>query len=259
MAGQRQVCSVPVDLVDQPWWSEALHSRRLLYVSLYLHADERGMVRASYATMGKWLTTVSKDMFGRQTTREKAPPPTTVKGSLAWLVEHGAIRHGVEGSSVVTIVDYVSSVPPPEDAPYTGDVPYAVIVAAYNGAASLNGGRLRQCRGLGEQRKAHLRARWQEAAFRENYARVFEMAAGSSLAKAWRGLDLDWLVKNGQNYLKVLEGKYPSEAEAVDAGAGQQAAAAGPEGRGAKGAAGNGKPRGRTFGDGAQELTAFEE
>jgi len=89
-------------------------------------------------------------------------------------------------------------------------VPYQQIVAAWNAVASQQP-RLPQVQSVSTARKAHLRARWTEPMFRDSYAKLFERVGGSRFLRGesgrWRA-DFDWIIKNDENYAKVMEGKY---------------------------------------------------
>ena len=59
------------------------------------------------------------------------------------------------------------------------------------------------------QRLKHLKARWQEPIFRENWQEIFRKADTSDfLIEQCKPFDFTWVVKNSENYVKILEGKY---------------------------------------------------
>jgi hypothetical protein len=249
MPGNGELRCLPLSVLAAPWWAEATGRRRMLWVLLCLHADEHGVCVASLSEMADWQATMRLDLLGRQ--YAEAPARQTVKDDLTWLEGRAAIRRSVQAKQRIEVVGYVPMPRSDGDAPYSGAVPFQEIVDAYNAAA---GGSLRKCRGLSTEREGHLRARWQEGLFRENYARIFEKAAASSLAKDWRGMDFDWLTANGQNYLKVWEGKYDEPPQRRTTAADPRVArqAGGP-------AAGGATNRdGRSFGESSRPVSAFD-
>lgn len=103
----------------------------------------------------------------------------------------------------------------------TDVTPYAEIVSTWNRA--VEGSPLLKVARLTDQRRQHVKARWQEEAFRDNYARLFEKVAKLPLMRGempsakcpnWKA-DFDWVTKNGSNYIKVLEGKYDAAGSAM--------------------------------------------
>lgn len=85
----------------------------------------------------------------------------------------------------------------------------ADVVAAWNALPSPPFARIRQ---LTPERTKHLRARYGEPAFRDGFRTIIERIRGTpflrgSNDRSWSA-DFDWLVKNTQNYTKILEGKY---------------------------------------------------
>jgi len=71
---------------------------------------------------------------------------------------------------------------------------------------------LPQIRQMTNTRRKKLAARMREPLFAENWQAIIDKLAASSFAtgnndRGWKA-DLDWLLKNSDNYSKVLEGKY---------------------------------------------------
>ena len=71
-------------------------------------------------------------------------------------------------------------------------------------------------RSLSENRKEKIRTRWKQLDFNiDNFKKVFEIVENSSFCKGsndrgWKA-DFDWIFKNDENIIKVLEGKYDSK------------------------------------------------
>ena len=62
------------------------------------------------------------------------------------------------------------------------------------------------------ERKKKLAVRMREPLFADNWREIIARIAGSSFCtghndRGWIA-DIDWVLKNGANYIKVLEGKY---------------------------------------------------
>jgi len=105
-------------------------------------------------------------------------------------------------------------VPPQGDDPPLGNrVPYAEIARTWNEVAGKAGlPTVMRPGGLSELRKRHLKRRWTEATFREQYRAIFERVAATPFLcgdndRHWPAT-FDWIVKNAENYVKVLEGAY---------------------------------------------------
>ncbi|AQT68309.1 hypothetical protein STSP2_01468 [Anaerohalosphaera lusitana] len=67
-------------------------------------------------------------------------------------------------------------------------------------------------RAFSDQRQNRLKVRMSERVFADNWREAIDKLSASSFAtghndRAWRA-DVDWLLKNSTNYIKVLEGKY---------------------------------------------------
>lgn len=96
------------------------------------------------------------------------------------------------------------------------EVPFTEIVSTWNTKAEGTG--LSLVQSISKTRKAHLRARWSEKLFREKWAVVFEKATASDFFRqssvTWA--NFDWLIRNDNNYAKVLEGKYDNRNESTD-------------------------------------------
>lgn len=71
---------------------------------------------------------------------------------------------------------------------------------------------LTNARSLTDKRKRHIKARWREEQDIDVFHEVFEKAEASSFLagdndRNWQA-DLTWIVKNNENFNKILEGKY---------------------------------------------------
>ena len=68
-------------------------------------------------------------------------------------------------------------------------------------------------RSLSDSRKEKIRTRWKQLDFNiDNFKKVFEIVEGSSFCtgnnnRGWKA-DFDWIMKNDDNIIKILEGKY---------------------------------------------------
>ena len=87
----------------------------------------------------------------------------------------------------------------------------AEVVDAWNAMAERDS-HFTKVRTLSRQRKAHLAARWQEALWRDNWAKMIESIPTSDFLagkgdKHWI-VSFDWLIRNDENYAKIIEGKY---------------------------------------------------
>jgi hypothetical protein len=70
---------------------------------------------------------------------------------------------------------------------------------------------------LSKGRKSHLAARLKEPEFRDRWKEVIDLIAKSSFLtghndRNWRAT-FDWVIKNADNYLKILEGRYSNKAD----------------------------------------------
>ena len=86
--------------------------------------------------------------------------------------------------------------------------PYQKIKKLYNDICKS----LPSIRKISRSRKKHLNARWREEEDIEVFKEVFEKAENSSFLtgnnnRSWKA-DFDWIVKNDNNFNKILEGKY---------------------------------------------------
>jgi len=87
--------------------------------------------------------------------------------------------------------------------------PYEKIKNLYNETCKS----LSKIRSLSSNRKSHIKARWKQFDYDINtFKEAFELAEKSEFLKGkndrgWKA-DFDWLIKNDNNMLKVLEGKY---------------------------------------------------
>lgn len=108
--------------------------------------------------------------------------------------------------------------PEPEPKPEPDRVPYADIVHAYNESIR-NIPTLNPIQSLTTARRDSLRTRFKEPLFRDKYRTAFGKVRDSSFLNGQRPgeghanfkADLDWLIKNDENYVKVLEGKYDDQ------------------------------------------------
>ncbi len=91
-------------------------------------------------------------------------------------------------------------------------VPFHEIKDTWN--RGIEGTPLPAIRKLSSGRRAKLKARWGERDFRDNWKGIITRFLESGLVKKsiregrtnW--INFDWLIKNDENYVKVLEGKY---------------------------------------------------
>lgn len=106
---------------------------------------------------------------------------------------------------------------PPNEDTEPDRVPYADIVHAYN--ESIRNTPLKPIMSMTDNRRDSLKARWQEPLFCDNYRRLFGKVRDSRFLNGQRPTeahpnfkaDFDWLIKNNENYVKVLEGKYDDQ------------------------------------------------
>ena len=235
---------------DCRWLREGPPFQRSLMLSLWLDADDEGNVRASLAKLAESLAYQQ----GFVTT---GPSRELVHDALGRLEEGGAIATQRDArGTLVHIVDYARYQDDECHTVQPGQVPYDAIAAEWNALAAHSP--LKAVRSITPKRKAHLRARWQEREFRENYARAFELVHQSAWctgrhpqAGGWRA-SFDWIIQNGENYVKALEGTYADRPPASPA-SGQQAEGVGPRFGAATAAPG------RRFGAGSRKATAYAE
>jgi len=96
----------------------------------------------------------------------------------------------------------------------TPPIPYENIKNLYNEIC----GSLTQIRSLSDNRKKKLKTRWQQLDCNiDNFRDVFERVESSSFCKGnndrgWKA-DFDWIIKNDENIIKILEGKYADKEE----------------------------------------------
>lgn len=99
-----------------------------------------------------------------------------------------------------------------EDTTKEPSVPYEKIKTLYNETCKS----LSNIRSVSTTRKKHLKARWEQFNYDlDSFKEVFELVEGSRFLtgtnnRGWKA-DFDWLIKNDNNMLKVLEGKYNNE------------------------------------------------
>jgi predicted phage replisome organizer len=88
-------------------------------------------------------------------------------------------------------------------------VPYEEIKELYNSTCKS----LSKVRSVSSTRKRHLKARWQQLDFNiDTFQEAFEKVEASDFCtgkndRGWKA-DFDWLIKNDNNIVKVLEGAY---------------------------------------------------
>lgn len=121
----------------------------------------------------------------------------------------------------------VSADKPPT--PPCENTPYSEIMDQWNKTATEAG--LPQVRRLSKKRKAKVKTRWADAEFRNQYATVLDRIRGSPFLcgdndRGWKA-DFDWLFTNDTNWLKILEGKYGTDRQTAQAGAGERGQAGG--------------------------------
>ena len=94
--------------------------------------------------------------------------------------------------------------------------PVEAIVQAYREICVPAG--LPDIRGMNEDRKRKTKLRTREETFRTSYPAIFKAMAESDFMRGQndRGwvASFDWIIHNGENYLKVLEGKYANRDKA---------------------------------------------
>ena len=88
------------------------------------------------------------------------------------------------------------------------DLPYQKIKKLYNDICKS----LPSIRKLSDNRKKHIKARWKEEKDINTFKTIFEKAEQSSFLtgdnnRNWTA-DFDWIIKNNNNWNKILEGKY---------------------------------------------------
>ena len=199
-----------------PWLDTGPWAQRLIYLWLWRHADAEGWVTVRPGELAKYL----RFQVGLFANLEPPAMRKCVADGIRRLTKDGAVDRdpNVTGKMRLRVNDYrglpLSTQPPNvTPAPEPGAVPYKEIVEAWNALAETSP--LLRVRVLTPKRKVHLKARWQHETFREHWAAVFELLAESWLARTFRGCrDINWLVKNDENWPKVLEGKYADEPEA---------------------------------------------
>lgn len=97
------------------------------------------------------------------------------------------------------------------------NVPYEEIKNLYNQLCPS----LSRIMKITDSRKRHIKARWKEVSGNiDAFKRLFEMTEESKFLtgnneKGWKA-DFDWLIKNNDNYTKVLEGKYSNDRASPD-------------------------------------------
>lgn len=90
--------------------------------------------------------------------------------------------------------------------------PYEEIKSLYNSICK----DLSKVRSISSTRKKHIKARWKQFDYDlEAFKEAFEKVQASDFCKGqnkrgWK-VDFDWLIKNDNNMVKVLEGKYDNE------------------------------------------------
>lgn len=91
-------------------------------------------------------------------------------------------------------------------------VPYEEIKELYNSICKS----LSKIRSVSSTRKRHLKARWKQLDFNiDTFQEAFEKVEASDFCtgkndRGWKA-DFDWLIKNDNNIIKVLEGKYDND------------------------------------------------
>ena len=91
-------------------------------------------------------------------------------------------------------------------------VPYEEIKELYNSTCNS----LSKVRSVSSTRKRHLKARWKQLDFNiDTFQEAFEKVEASDFCtgkndRGWKA-DFDWLIKNDNNIIKVLEGKYDND------------------------------------------------
>ena len=88
--------------------------------------------------------------------------------------------------------------------------PFQQIANYWNGHERLSN--YRHCNKLTTQRKKHLRARWKEPLFRDNWQKIIDLCEMSDfLVTDCKPFNFTWWIKNAENYVKILEGNYAND------------------------------------------------
>ena len=174
----------------------------------------RDMVASTKATRGIVVTIINYDTY--QTT-------TNYGGNGGGYVEntrgiHGSIqdreecKNGSMKEEVSATADTRSTTVDPDDdlPPVSLDFrkcPYSEIQTYWNSKPRLKANH--PCQKIGAARKRSLRARWQDADFREHWQEVIDNCEVSDfLISDCQPFDFLWWIKNDRNWVKILEGKY---------------------------------------------------
>jgi len=125
-------------------------------------------------------------------------------------------RVSVTNTTTNTTTNTITNTTTSTEPPAGGSVPFDDIVQCWNETVSDTKG-MAEARGLSEKRREHLRKRWKEDVFREKYQIIFNTIVETPFLsgqneRGWRA-DFDWIIKNDDNYTKVLEGKYGGKPE----------------------------------------------
>lgn len=100
----------------------------------------------------------------------------------------------------------------PEDGDPPPEPPYTEIMDYWNEQERLS--TYHPCVRMTDKRKKHLRARWKEELFRENWRTIIDKCEQSDfLVKKCNPFDFTWWIRNDSNYCKILEGRYSDEQE----------------------------------------------
>jgi hypothetical protein len=176
---------------------------------------------------GVFSTTNNGCTYSRRLVREECERRSKVKaGTIGadkrWHSEAVAEGMANDGSSVSSSVSVPSSDARTDDSgrPESlsdfkpSDADLAAVADYWNGKERLF--HYHGCQTLTTQRKKHLRARFKEVLWRENWQKVIDMCETSDfLILECRPFDFTWIIKNPENYAKILEGRYQSKTKAT--------------------------------------------
>jgi len=94
--------------------------------------------------------------------------------------------------------------------------PYEQIQAYWNSKPRL--GVYHPCHQLTPQRKRHLRARWKELGFRENWQKIIDLCDESDFLvfNERNFFSFTWWIKNPENWAKILDGQYRNKKREIE-------------------------------------------
>lgn len=109
-------------------------------------------------------------------------------------------------------IEAVSDGKPPDAAGADSEPPYDEIAEFWNTQERLN--TYHACTQLTATRRKHIRARWREELWRTQWREVIRKSEASDfLVHQCKPFDFTWVVKNPENYVKILEGRYDNKGQ----------------------------------------------